>query len=139
LRKTSFSASAEDIQTNVWKQSLQLQGWQQKIRNTIMRLRDFFPQTMAPLILHDENIALFKEAIEFKRPRQAGTKGSPDIRQILMEGPMSSHDLAKNLALSPATTKRILKKMAQQDSVVIIKNGRNVLYKMNRNTTDILS
>lgn len=131
LRKGSLSASAEDIQTQVWKQSLHLQGWQQKIRNTIMRLRDFFPHTMAPLILHDDNIALFKDAVDFKRPRQGGAKGPPDIRQILTERPMSSQELARNLDISPATIKRMLKKMAEQHSVIMMKHGRHVLYKAN--------
>jgi tetratricopeptide (TPR) repeat protein len=131
LQKGTFSSSAREIQTHVWNQSIQLQGWQQKIRNTIMRLRDFFPQTMAPLIIHDENVSLFKEAIDFKRHRQGGSKETPDIQRILSDKPMSSHELSKILALSPATTKRLLKKMAEDDSIAIIKSGRNVLYTTN--------
>jgi tetratricopeptide (TPR) repeat protein len=137
LQKNSLSSSAEDIQTNVWNQSLNLQGWQQKIRNTIMRLRDFFPQTMAPLILHDENIALFKDAIEFKRSRQGATREAPDIQRVLLESPMSSQELARTLDLSPATTKRLLKKLAEQDAVVVIKNGRNVVYQTKTTKRDL--
>lgn len=128
LQKSSLESSAEDIQKNVWNQSLNLQGWQQKIRNTIMRLRDFFPQTMAPMILHDETIALFKDAIEFRRSRQGGVREIPDVQRVLLEAPMSSLELARNLELSPATVKRLLKKLTEQDAVVVIKSGRNVMY-----------
>lgn len=137
LQKSSLASSAEDIQKKVWNQSVNLQGWQQKIRNTIMRLRDFFPQTMAPLILHDETIALFKDAIEFKRSRQGGTKELPDIQRVLLESPMSSLELARNLELSPATVKRILKKLAEQDAVIVIKSGRNVMYQTKATKRDI--
>ena len=41
-------------------------GWQQKIRNSIMRIRTLFPYTIAPLIVHMKNeIRLFHEAIDF--------------------------------------------------------------------------
>lgn len=128
LSKSSFSATTDEIQTQVWKQSLALQGWQQKIRNTIMRLRDFFPQTMAPLILHDETISLFRDAITLSRPRQGGLGSAAEIRDLLQEEPMSSRELAKQLNISPATTKRILRKLAEDRIVSPIKKGRNIYY-----------
>ncbi len=128
LCKASFSAEAAEIQTQVWKQGIHLQGWQQKIRNTIMRLRDFFPQTMAPLILHGDTIALFKEAIALSRPRQAGLNVTEEISQLLRQQPMSSQQLSKYLKISPATAKRALRKLTEDQAICSQKQGRNVYY-----------
>ncbi len=128
MLKSSYSATSSDIQTQVWKQSLHSQGWQQKIRNTIMRLRDFFPYTIAPLIMHAENISLFKEAIKIQPIRKEGLETDEEIVRLLKDTPMSSADLAIRLNISPATTKRILKKMTEDHLVTANKLGRNILY-----------
>ena len=128
LCKATFSAEAGEIQTQVWKQGIHLQGWQQKIRNTIMRLRDFFPQTMAPLIVHGDSIALFKEAIALSRPRQAGLNMADEINQLLRQQPMSSQQLSKYLKISPATAKRALRKLTEDQTICSQKQGRNVYY-----------
>ena len=54
LRPERLQCSPEDLQINVWKQSTQQLGWQQKIRNSIMSIRTLFPYTIAPLIVHME-------------------------------------------------------------------------------------
>lgn len=128
MLKSSYSASSAEIQTHVWKQSLHSQGWQQKIRNTIMRLRDFFPFTIAPLIMHSENISLFKDAIYIQPIRKEGLETDEEIVRLLQDSPMSSADLAKRLNISAATTKRILKKMAEDNLVTANKHGRNIFY-----------
>lgn len=128
MLKSSYSASAAEIQTQVWQQSLHTQGWQQKIRNTIMRLRDFFPYTIAPLIMHADNISLFKDAIHIQPARKEGLETDEEIVRLLKDTPMSSADLAKRLNISSATTKRILKKMSEENVVTANKQGRNIYY-----------
>ena len=128
LLKPNYSASTAEIQTSVWKQSLATQGWQQKIRNTIMRLRDFFPQTIAPIIVHHEDVSLFKEAIAIQPSRREGLDTHSEILRLLAEARMSSNQLSKRLKISAATTKRILKRLTEECVVQTIKEGRNVYY-----------
>ncbi len=128
LLKPNFSASTAEIQTHVWKQSLQTQGWQQKIRNTIMRLRDFFPYTIAPIIVHADQISLFKDALTIHPPRPTGIGTEEEIVRLLADSPMSSTELARRLKISSATTKRILKRLTDEHTIHPIKQGRNVYY-----------
>ena len=132
LLKSSFSATTAEIQSSVWKQSLHTQGWQQKIRNTIVRLRDFFPYTIAPIIMHTDTIALFSEAIKIHPIRIQGATTDKEIVRLLDDVPMSSFQLARHLQISPATTKRLLKKLTDEHAVTAFKDGRNVYYKSNR-------
>ncbi|MBM4250465.1 MAG: tetratricopeptide repeat protein [Deltaproteobacteria bacterium] len=129
LNKSNFCASSAEIQTKVWRQSLGSQGWQQKIRNSIMRLRDLFPYTVAPLMIHGDQISLFAEAISLRPGRRQGVVPASEIVRLLDDAPMSSNELAKRLELSPATTKRILKKLVSAHSIAAIKHGRSVYYK----------
>lgn len=128
LLKPSYAATTAEIQTSVWKQSLATQGWQQKIRNTIMRLRDFFPYTMAPIILHQDDVTLFSEAISVQPARCEGLATDAEILRLLAEARMSSDQLAKRLKISSATTKRILKRLVEEQTIRTIKQGRNVFY-----------
>ena len=132
LLKSSFSATTAEIQSSVWKQSLHTQGWQQKIRNTIMRLRDFFPYTIAPIIMHTDTIALFSEAITIHPRRIQGATADTEIVRLLDDIPMSSFELASRLQISPATTKRLLKKLTDEHAVAAFKDGRNVYYRSNK-------
>lgn len=129
MLKSNFSASTAEIQTHVWKQSLQSQGWQQKIRNTIMRLRDFFPHTIAPIIVHADQIQLFREAIAIRPPRSEGLDTEQEILRLLHDAPMSSVQLSQRLKISTATTKRILKRLAEEREILAVKDGRHVFYK----------
>lgn len=129
LLKSNFGADAAEIQTQVWKQSLATQGWQQKIRNTIMRLRDFFPYTIAPIIVHADSISLFKEAITIVPTRREGLNTDEEIVRLLRHSPMSSLELAKRLKISAATAKRVLKRLSDEHTVLATKQGRNVFYR----------
>lgn len=130
MLKPNHTADATEIQARVWQQSINAQGWQQKIRNTIMRLRDFFPFTMAPLILHSEKICLNKESVEISPPQFGNKDCQQDLLRLLSDCPMSSIQVAERLAVSPATAKRLLKKLTEQDAVSMTKHGRNVIYGM---------
>jgi len=127
--RADFSASPEEIQTHVWKQSLHHDGWQQKIRNTIMRTRQMFGVTMAPFILHDERIELNAASVRISS-RRAGRIESPEsiVLDILKSGPLSSHQLANRLNLSSATIKRTLKRLSDSDKINLVKVGRSIVY-----------
>ena len=129
LSRTNFSATPSEIQTQVWKQSVNAQGWHQKIRNTIMRLRDFLPYSIAPLVLHSDNsISLFGSAVKIRGIRAAGVRAENEVLRLLHDAPMSSVQLSTRLQISAATTKRILKKLAEKDEIRSIKEGRNIVY-----------
>ncbi|MBP6218697.1 MAG: hypothetical protein KA436_08935 [Oligoflexales bacterium] len=129
LKQPYFNATTSEIQARVWKESLQAKGWEQKIRNTIMRMRDFFPYTLAPLILHNEQIKIFSEAIRIELPKSQGIDRKKEIHRLLKAQPMSSTQLSQRLGLSPATMKREIKILLDGQKIEGIKEGRNILYK----------
>jgi hypothetical protein len=132
IKRSNYRASLEEIQKEVWHQSLQTQGWQQKIRNTIMRARDFFPFTMAPFILHQDDVGVFSEAIKLRIPLSGRSERESEIQRLLLDQPMTSMQLAQRLQISPATTKRTLKKMSDEDQLKTIRDGRNIFYSSER-------
>ena len=131
LTQPDYAAKASDLQKNVWQQSLSAVGWQQKIRNTIMRVRDLFPYTIAPLILHSDNqIRLYKEAIRFRADAPKKVSIEEVIAGHLEREALSSAQLALRVEKSPATVKRLLKKMGQEGKIVPAKSGRLVVYEL---------
>jgi tetratricopeptide (TPR) repeat protein len=121
-------ATLADVQSGVWKQSLNTQGWQQKIRNSVMRLRDLFPYTMAPILVHHDRLRFFGEAIRVVREERVDLAPEIQVRRALSEGPLSSQQIADKIAVSLATTKRLLRKLSEQNIIATEKHGRNVLY-----------
>lgn len=129
LTQNNHTASPSDLQQEVWKQSLSLQGWQQKIRNTIMRMRYCFTHTMAPLILHlDNQVVLFHEAIQLKPIRNKSSSSEEVIMKLLTYGPMSTIQLSNKINISQATTKRVLKRLSEANKITSSKEGRKVFY-----------
>ncbi len=127
-------ATPANVQVDVWKQSVNAQGWQQKIRNAIMRLRDLFPYSIAPILLHDDSgIRFFASAISLNH--QSNDLLSDDViaKRILAESPLSSQQLSDRMGISLATAKRILKKLSEDEEVKVEKHGRNVLYAVMKN------
>jgi len=128
LQKNKYQTSPSDIQKFVWKQSLQQQGWQQKIRNSITRMRTYFPYTIAPLLLHNDKIEMFSEAIDIHPMSRQDLSPKDEILRLLKEGPMSTVHLSNRINVSQATTKRLLKNLVEGDEITVMKVGRKVLY-----------
>lgn len=134
IERPITGATPANVQVDVWKQSINAQGWQQKIRNAIMRLRDLFPYTMAPILLHDDaGIRFFSGAIGLCH--QSGDQVSDDViaKRILSECPLSSQQLGDRMGVSLATAKRILRKLSDDQEVKAEKHGRNVIYAIMKN------
>lgn len=123
-----FRSKISNIQTEVWKESLKNKGWKQKIRNAIMRIRDFFPYTLAPLILHNEEVILYTEAIYIHTTRHQAVNRQNEILRLLVDHRMTSQQLSARLQLSPATIKRELKFMLDSQQVGSDRIGRNIFY-----------
>jgi tetratricopeptide (TPR) repeat protein/DNA-binding transcriptional ArsR family regulator len=128
VKRSNYRASLEEIQQQVWHQSLKTQGWQQKIRNTIMRARDLFPYTIAPFILHQDDVGVFSDAIKLKGPQSGRSERESEIQRLLRGQPMTTQQLAERLRLSPATTKRTLRKMTDEEQLRSHRDGRNIYY-----------
>lgn len=128
LQRNRFQATPAEIQTEVWKQSLKQQGWRQKIRNAITRMRDLVPYTLAPLIIHDEHVALNAEAIVIVGMTREDATPKDEILRLLREGPMSTVHLSNRLHVSSATTKRLLKRLSDEEQITVMKVGRQVYY-----------
>lgn len=130
VRRSGFGAKPSEVQTDVWKQSLQAQGWQQKIRNAIMRVRDLFPYTIAPIIIHDDNgIFFFAAAIGIDWSREDHVSLEVQTRRLLAEGPLSSQQIASRMGISLATAKRAIKRLSEHQEVRPEKSGRNIVYR----------
>ena len=128
FNKPSFECSIEELQENVWKQSINQLGWQQKIRNTMTRVRDHFTMTMAPILIQGDKVKVFSTAIKVYR-RLEKTEPETEILRLITEGQaLSSMQLANRLNMSPATTKRILKRLSEHKRIQIVKKGRQIVY-----------
>ena len=128
MNQKNFSACPEEIQTHVWKQSLNQQGWKQKIRNNITRIRTLFPYTIAPLIIHDNNkIRLFSEAIQIVRCTKP-ISNVEKILDLLKRGPNSTTEISNKLNASQSTIKRTLQKLIEEKQVSRHKSGRTIQY-----------
>ena len=127
LHSKTYSSKPESIQQLVWKQSTNHQGWQQKIRNAINRLRSIFTHTIAPLILYEDNtVRIFQEAIDIKVT--SGDTHDCRILQQLEDGPQSTVQLSRNVGFSKSKTKRILKRLITSNQVKPQRVGRSILY-----------
>ena len=137
LNHNGFCSTSSELQKEVWHQSLHSQGWQQKVRNTIMRLRDFFPYTMAPLILHlDNRVGIFHEAISVSDCKTGSLQHEELLLNLLQSAPQSSLQLSKQAKVSQATTKRIIRKLIDQRAISMFKEGRNVIYMVPERSTN---
>ncbi|MCX6116919.1 MAG: hypothetical protein NT027_05215 [Proteobacteria bacterium] len=135
ISRPTLGAIPSEIQTDVWKQSTEAQGWHQKIRNAIMRLRDLFPYTMAPIVLHkDHGVRFFANAIGIDAEIFDEMPLESKTRRMLVEGPLSSQQIADRMNISLATAKRTIKRLTDGRFVVPEKQGRNIVYRaaMNR-------
>lgn len=129
LKQLNFSSNLRDVQKNVWKQSTHAQGWQQKIRNSIMRLRTLFPYSIAPLILHRANIHIFNEAIRIYPVKKAGAEREDEIFDLLAINRLTTSQISGRFAISKATTKRVLQNLISKKKIETVRDGRNIYYK----------
>jgi hypothetical protein len=118
----------ENLQIQVWKESLKTSGWQQKIRNSVMRLRDLSTYTIAPLILHEEQVRIFSEAIKIKRSISSSQDTKTVALSLLNAEPLSAEQLADRLCISLSTSKRIIQKLVGEEKITPIKTGRSIRY-----------
>lgn len=128
IGKGAEGASLSEIQTEVWKESVQAQGWQQKIRNAVMRVRDLCPFTVAPILVHNEKLRFFSEAIKVVKSVAVEMPLETRVINLLKNGALSSQDIAKKTDVSLATAKRLLKKLSVDSQIVAVKDGRSVVY-----------
>ena len=129
LSQPDFSADAQDLQQHVWKQILHSHGWKQKIRNTLMRIRDQVPFSMAPLIIQNKRIKLNSDAIKIQPIKKFGSEREEEVYHLLCYREMTSSQLSERLDISKATTKRILSSLIKKEKIENLRQGRKILYR----------
>ena len=133
MTRKNFSATPVELQNEVWKQSTKLQGWQQKIRNSIARLRALFPYTLSPLVVYEgEKVRLSYRTIQIMTEKPE-TSNEVKIIELMKTGPISSIDLSNEIDISSSTTKRILRKLKTENRIHQHKEGRAILYSIPEN------
>jgi hypothetical protein len=129
IGRGASGAALAEIQTDVWQESVKAQGWQQKIRNAVMRVRDLCPYTIAPILIHNERLRFFSEAITVVRDELESLPMDNRIRTLLKKESLSSQQVAEKINVSLATAKRLLKKMTTDNQILVQKDGRSVVYR----------
>jgi hypothetical protein len=129
IERRAEGATLAEIQMDVWQESIKAQGWQQKIRNAVMRVRDLCPYTIAPILIHNERLRFFSRAIAVVRDEFDALPVDARVKTALKKESLSSQQLAEKINVSLATAKRLLKKMTTDNQVVVLKEGRNVVYR----------
>lgn len=126
-RRGNSAASMSELQVDVWKESINAHGWQQKIRNAIQRIRGMVPYTVAPMVLNDFEVRLFNDAIDIGRDENQ-TIDDRFILQLLTNNPMSALQLSEKLSISLAATKRQIQKLKNENQLLVAKSGRQIFY-----------
>lgn len=130
LQRNVKSFRPEELQKEVWNQSTRLSGWQQKIRNTVQRLRVTFSPCLVPIIVHQNGMRFFSEAISVKSPSTSGSSKETKLSELLALKPCSSAEIAEHIGVSSATAKRTIKMLLEENKVVAVKNGRAIKYSL---------
>ena len=129
LDQGNYSSKLNTIIEQVWQQTTNTQGWQRKIRNSIVRIRKLFPYTIAPIIIYNDDVQLFSKAITIKHPKQSPVAREKEIHNLLKYSNMTSIELSQRLCISKATTKRILRSLIAQEKIQLKRKGRQIFYK----------
>ena len=130
-------ANLSEIQAAVWQQSERQVGWEQKIRNTLGRLRRAFPLTMLPIVRCQNQIVTLEETFySLSRQQSESLSSSASISEQLINllqtnDFLRSIEIAERLSISSATTKRILNQLKQERIIYESKRGRFRYYRYN--------
>lgn len=130
LQQPQLKASIKSIQEQVWSQSHLSIGWEQKVRNSIGRLRKLTRFSMAPLIGQNAGyIQINKEYFSaFTVSAFNTTELDEKILTLIDNKHIKSEAIAKQAQISKPTAIRTLKRMRKEEKVKMIKKGREVFY-----------
>ncbi len=116
LRHPQKALATQDVQDLVWRQTASLEGWKQKLRNTVSRLRFQFRFMMAPLVIQSQGmLRLNLEALSFEPvPANLQSERMQDILRALQHGPRSMEGLKDATRIPDSTLRRYLRELQDQ-------------------------
>ncbi len=116
LRHPQKALPTQDVQDLVWRQTASLEGWKQKLRNAVSRLRFQFRFIMAPLVMQSHGmLRLNLDALSFEPiPANLQTERRQDILRALEQGPRSIDGLRDVTRIPASTLRRYLRELTEE-------------------------
>jgi hypothetical protein len=116
LRHPQKALATQDVQDLVWRQTASLEGWKQKLRNAVSRLRYQFRFMMAPLVIQSHGqLRLNLDALSFEpMPANLQAERQQEILRVLQQGPRSLEALRESTRIPATTLRRYLRELTEQ-------------------------
>jgi hypothetical protein len=116
LRHPQKALFTQDVQDLVWRQAASLEGWKQKLRNAVSRLRYQFRFMMAPLVVQSHGmLRLNLDALSFEPvPANLQAERRQEILRALQQGPRSMEGLKDATRIPVSTLRRYLRELSDQ-------------------------
>ncbi len=126
----------EELQEIVWGQATSLEGWRQKIRNSISRLRYEFRFILLPFLYQTEGVIELNSLLLLKNrptPKKTSTRNNI-IFMILEREQLTSRELAIRTRIPHPTVKRIIRKGIKDGYLQSKMTGKTFIYTRKTNT-----
>jgi len=120
LRHPHKALPTHSVQDLVWRQTSSMEGWKQKLRNTVARLRSQFRFMLAPLVIQARgSIHLNLDALSFDLARASIQNDRiQEIMRALQQGPRSIDQLCQVTGIPSSTLRRYVKELKTQGMVI---------------------
>lgn len=130
LHAKNYQLDVSSAQLVVWRQTTNLQGWKQKIRNSISRLRTEFRWTLNPLFLQtDGTISLNAAGVSIAAPELSlYLERRAELLRILSRENSRAQRLVQTSKIPLATVKRILRQLIEEGLVERLGPGNRPEY-----------
>ncbi len=130
LRHPYKALATHSVQDLVWRQTSSTEGWKQKLRNTIARLRSKFRFMLAPLVIQAQgSIHLNLDALSFdSAPARLQSERIQEILKALQKGPRSIDQLCQATGIPSSTLRRYVKELTTQGLVSAEVSRTRTLY-----------
>lgn len=132
LHAKNFQLDVNAVQLVVWRQTTNLQGWKQKIRNSISRLRSEFRWTLNPLFVQSDGIVLLNAAgVHISAPPQSlYLERRAELLRILSRESSATQSLVQASKIPLATVKRILRQLVDEGLIERWTSGNRPHYRL---------
>jgi DNA-binding transcriptional ArsR family regulator len=116
LRHPQKALLTQDVQDLVWRQTAYLEGWKQKLRNAVSRLRYQFRFMMAPLVMQSHGmLRLNLDALSFEpMPANLQAERRQEILRALQHGPRSMEGIREATRIPASTLRRYLRDLTKE-------------------------
>jgi DNA-binding winged helix-turn-helix (wHTH) protein len=132
IRNQGEPLHVEDLLQTVWGHSTNLEGWKQKIRNAISRLRYEFRFLMIPIFHQKDGYILLSNDLKIIKnsPNKASDQRAEFLLAILEHEQLTAREIAVRTKIPYPTVMRIVRKKASEGLLEKIKYGKSFTYRM---------